>query len=98
MTVQGWHAPAVNTSKHSSLYCQADLAYKAVIAAIRNMHLIRNMPGEEERHSVCWALFTPELTSTIWGNIVWNSTVSSVLIGLFFLVKYLLLSFIPPDF
>lgn len=33
MTVQEWHAPAVNTSKHSSLFCQADLAYKAVIAA-----------------------------------------------------------------
>lgn len=33
MTVQGWHAPAVNTSKHSSLFCQADLAYEAVMAA-----------------------------------------------------------------
>lgn len=33
MTVQGWHAPAVNTSKHNSLFCQADLTYKALIAA-----------------------------------------------------------------
>ena len=31
ITLHGWHAPAANTSKYSSLSCQSDIAYVALI-------------------------------------------------------------------
>lgn len=41
MTLQGWRAPAANTSKYSSLFCQSDLAYNAVIVRKHNKEIGR---------------------------------------------------------
>lgn len=43
MALHGWHARAVNTSKHSSLFCQSDIAYNAgIITKHRNKQGIQN--------------------------------------------------------
>lgn len=59
--LQGWHAPAVNTSKHSSLFCQADLAYKAVVAA----KVSEEYAGEEKCPSTAVYLVNCYYSSTL---------------------------------
>lgn len=76
MTAQGWHAPAVDTSKHSSLFCQADLAYKAVIAA--------KVSEEYGRRGTLHVLFgfvypgTPIDCCVFGENLVWKPNVLSL--------------------
>lgn len=41
MSLHGWRAPAANTSKHSSLFCQSDLAYNAMIVRKHNKEIGR---------------------------------------------------------
>lgn len=77
MTVQGWPAPAVNTSKHSSLFCQADLVYKAVIAAKVSEEYGRRggMP-----HILLGFIYpgTPINCCVCGKNLVWKSNVLSL--------------------
>lgn len=43
IALHGWHALAANTSKHSSLFCQSDIAYNAaIITKHRNKQGVQN--------------------------------------------------------